>query len=82
MTMNDRSKWHQRQRLIRLCRRNALANLAAGGNGGAAYRCYLFLVDKSVTGRIDAVITPLAAQCVRVRSYLALKQMGWRDVRI
>lgn len=58
--MADRSKWHKRERLIRLCRRRALASLSAGGDGGTAYRCYLFLVDHSTTGRIERDTPPLA----------------------
>lgn len=80
--MKDRSKWHKRERLIRLCRRRAMENLERGGNGGTAYRLYLFLIDKVKAGRIETPVTPLAAQCVRVRSYIAMQRMGWKDVRI
>lgn len=69
--MKHRSKWHQRQHLIRLTRRRALAG------SDMAYKLYCWLCD-------TAPSRPLGKHWVRphVASYKIHKEMGWRELKV
>lgn len=77
-----RSKWHKLHRAMRVARHRALTARHDSGSGvnESAYRRFVWLVDNGQRFARSPTVPPLAVQCVRVRAFLAMKKMGWRDI--
>jgi hypothetical protein len=80
-----RSKWHKWSRAVRVARRLARIGIDPADPytaNDSAYHRYLWLVDKGARLVPHSAMPPLAVQCVRVRGYLTMRGMGWRDARV
>jgi hypothetical protein len=77
-----RSKWHKWTRAIRVARRLSMLHPDPGDTVNVRnWRRYNWLCDVGYRMVPHSALPPLAVQCVRVRGYLAMRSMGWRDVR-